>query len=378
MRNYKKYLAATLAAVMTLGTSVTAMAATTLATPSVSATPSDITDKDTAQGTLGGNGSVAGIVDKNVFHVVVPAIADADKNTYYDFILDPQGLINKTQGASFGAGVDYDATAVRTLYFRNIPAADGGDPDLAGSIYDYSNVSQGFQVTNKSTMAVDVSFKAELKNLNEGITLAANDTFKDSENKDIEETSIYMGIKKDADAAVAVAAGGTTVPAALTAAPANAYKESYTEDGGFAYALDPAATGVNFSKTVFKLTGACNPNGDWVAFKDKTVAPKLEVTWKVVEHTNGPKITTTTYAYENKDLAINVDLGSGDDAATGIASITFMVSGAPKTVAAENYTFSNNVLTMKTALFGFTDASRTFKITFNDKAKTAIDVTVTK
>lgn len=375
MRNYKKYLAATLAAVMTLGTSVTAMAATTLATPSVSATPSDVTDKDSAGGTLGGNGSVAGIVDKNVFHVVVPAIDDGD--TYYDFILDPQGLINKTQGASFGAGVDYDATAVRTLYFRNIPAADGGDPDLAGSIYDYSNVSQGFQVTNKSTMAVDVSFKAELKDLNEGITLAADDTFVDSENNDIEETSIYMGIKKDAAAAVAVAAGGTTATAELTAAPTDAYKESYTEDGGFAYALDPTAN-ATFSKTVFKLTGACNPNGDWVAFKDKTVAPKLEVTWKVVEHTNGPKITTTTYAYAGSDLAINVDLGSGDDAATGIASITFMVSGAPKTVAAENYTFSNNVLTMKTALFGFTDASRTFKITFNDKAKTAIDVTVTK
>lgn len=380
MRNYKKYLAATLAAVMTLGTSVTAMAATTLATPSVSATPSDVTDKDSAEGTLGGNGSVAGIVDKNVFHVVVPAIAEADKSTYYDFILDPQKLISKTGGVSFNGGTS-DPAAEHTLYFRNIPNGD----DLAGSTYDYSNVSQGFQVTNKSTMAVDVSFKAELKNLNEGITLADNENFTVTTGEGASattttstETSIYMGIKKDSAAAVAVAAGGTTVPAALTAAPANAYKESYTEDGGFAYALDPAATGVTFSKTVFKLTGACNPNGDWVAFKDKTVAPKLEVTWKVVEHTNGPKITTTTYAYANTDLAITVDPGTGDEAATAITSITFMVNGAPKTVAAENYTFSNNVLTMKTALFGYTDASRTFTITFNDKAKTAIDVTVTK
>ena len=371
MKNYKKYLAAALAATMTLGTSVTAMAATTLATPSVTASPSDITDKDQAGGTLGGTGNVAGIVDKNVFHIVVPTIVD--DTTYYDFILDPQGLINKTNGVSLN-GATYDNTAVRTLYFRNIPNGD----DLAGSTYDYSNVSQGFQVTNKSTMDVDVTFTAELTNLNEGITLAAKDDFTDDQGDATEDTSIYLGIIKDTATAVAVADGGTSVPAQLGKAPANAYKEGYTEDGGFVYALDPTATGVTFSSTVYKLTGASNPAGDWVAFKDKTVAPKLEVTWKVVEHTNGPKIATTTYAYAGTDLAINVDLGTGADAADAIDSITFMVNGAPKTVSTDNYTFSNGVLTMKTALFGWTDASRTFTITFNDKAKTAIDVKVTK
>lgn len=371
MRNYKKYLAAVLAATMALGTSVTAFASTTLATPSVDASPSDVTDKDQAQGTLGGTGNVAGIVDKNVFHVVVPAIQD--ESTYYDFILDPQGLINKTNGVSFGAGVTYDDTQVRTLYFRNIP----GDA-LAGSTYDYSNVSQGFQVTNKSTMDVDVTFTAELTNLNDGITLAEKEDFKDADGNVTTDTSIYMGIKKDAEAAVAVQDGGSTVSATLTKAPADAYKEGWTEDGGFVYELDPTAT-ATFSDTIFKLTGASNSAGDWVAFKDATVAPKLEVTWKVVEHTTKPSIATTTYTrVSGQPLAITVNLGTAPDNATGIESITFVnPTGVTKTLAVgTDYTFAGTTLTINSNVVDGLTADRTYKVTFNDTAKTAVDITV--
>ena len=375
MRNYKKYLAATLAAVMTLGTSVTAMAATTLATPSVSATPSDVTDKDSAGGILGGNGSVAGIVDKNVFHIVVPTIEN--DTTYYDFILDPQGLINKTGGVSLN-GATYDNTSVRTLYFRNIPNGD----DLAGSTYDYSNVSQGFQVTNKSTMDVDVTFTAEVKNLTEGITLAAKDDFTDDQNAATTDTSIYLGIIKDTDNAVAVADGGTPVSALLTKAPTTAYKEDWTEGGGFVYALDPAAS-VTFSSTVFKLTGASNPDGDWVTFKDKTVAPKLEVTWKVTEHfapSPVPTIRVTEYTKPaSGDLRMTVDLGQATEAATGITSVTFVnASGATKSLIADkDYTFADNTLTFKESFIAVMPANVSdYTVTFNDTAATKVVVKI--
>lgn len=371
MKNYKKYLAAALAATMTLGTSVTALAATTLATPSVTASPSDITDKDQAGGTLGGNGSVAGIVDKNVFHIVVPTIVD--DTTYYDFILDPQGLINKTGGVSLN-GATYDNSAVRTLYFRNIPNGD----DLAGSTYDYSNVSQGFQVTNKSTMDVDVTFTAELTNLNEGITLAAKDDFTDDQGDLTTDTSIYLGIIKDAATAVAVADGGSSVPAQLTKAPANAYKEDWTEDGGFVYTLDPTAT-ATFSSTVYKLTGASNPDGDWVTFKDATVAPKLQVTWKVVEHTTNPSIATTTYnKVAGQALNIPVSLGVAPDNATGIESITFVnPSNVTKNLTVNtDYSFTGTTLTINSNVIDGLTADRTYTVTFNDTAKTTVDITI--
>lgn len=321
MRNYKKYLAAALAATMALGTSATAFAASGLATPSVTATPSDKFTEDEAQGSMGGTGNIAGIIDKNVFHVVVPTIDDT--NTYYNFILDPQRLIGATGGASLPAGQTFDKGADnkgQTLYFRNIPNGD----DLAGSTFDYSNKSQGFQVTNKSTMDVDVTFTAKLTEATGAITMAENADFEDADGNATTDASIYLGIIKDGAAAVAVSKDGTSVSAALTGAPANAYKEDIDPDTGkFVYKLDPTAS-VTFTDTVFNLTGACNPDGDWLEV-DPAIEPKLEVTWKVVEHTTKPSIPTTTYTrVSGQPLAITVNLGTAPDNATGIESITFV------------------------------------------------------
>lgn len=376
MRNYKKYLAATMAAAMVLGTSATAFAAAGLATPSVAATPSDKFSEDEAKGDLGGTGSVAGIVDKNVFHVVVPAIDDA--NTYYNFILDPQKLIGATNGASLPSGQTFDKGADnkgQTLYFRNIPNGD----DLAGSTFDYSNKSQGFQVTNKSTMDVDVTFTAKLTEATGAIQMAEKADFKDAEGNATTDASVYLGIIKDGAAAVTVGADGTSVPATLGAAPGNAYKEGYDEDTGkFVYKLDPTATGVTFTNTIFNLTGACNPNGDWLEV-DPTIAPKIQVTWKVVEHTTKPSIPTTTYTRTTgQPLAITVNLGVAPDAATGIESVTFVnPNGVTRPLTAgTDYTFSGTTLTLAAATVDALTASRTYTVTFNDTAKTAVEITV--
>ena len=375
MRNYKKYLAAAMAATMVLGTSATAFAASGLATPSVSATPSDITDKDNAQGNLGGTGNVAGIIDKNVFHVVVPTIDD--EQTYYNFILDPQRLIGATNGASLPAGQTYDKGADnkgQTLYFRNIPNGD----DLAGSTFDYSNKSQGFQVTNKSTMDVDVTFTAKLTESTNAISMAEKADFKDAEGNATTDASIYLGIIKDGGTAVPVGADGASASAKLTGAPSGAYKEDIDPDTGkFVYKLDPTAS-VTFEDTIFNLTGACNPDGDWLEV-DPAIEPKIQVTWKVVEHTTKPSIPTTTYTrVSGQPLAITVSLGTAPDNATGIESITFVnPTGVTKTLAeGTDYTFSGTTLTINSNVVDGLTADRTYKVTFNDTAKTAVDITV--
>ncbi len=111
MRNYKKYLAATLAAAMVLGNSAIAFAAS----PSTPSSPSDVvltgtpSEGQTLTGTITGNAGMEGNVTTDVFSVVVPAFAvdpgdipvdvanprdDLESGRgVFDFILDPQKLI---------------------------------------------------------------------------------------------------------------------------------------------------------------------------------------------------------------------------------------------------------------------------------------------
>lgn len=96
-----------------------------------------------------------------------------------------------------------------------------------------------------------------------------------------------------------------------------------------------------------------------------------------------PSITGTTVTFSKANGAeITVDLGAGDLAATGIASVaTVGGDGKDYTWAAADYSFAGSKLTMnKTAqyLAGVsTGSTRKVKITFNDTAKTMVELTAT-
>ncbi len=89
-----------------------------------------------------------------------------------------------------------------------------------------------------------------------------------------------------------------------------------------------------------------------------------------------PSIPTKSYtSAAGKDVVISVDLGEAPKDATGIESVSYIGgSGAVKTVEAANYEFNAGKLTLKGAI---NTATRTYTITFNDTAKTAVDVKVT-
>ena len=110
---------------------------------------------------------------EELVHVELPAFPE-ENGSVFDFIMDPQGLIEATDavkydGASFEKG--------RTLYFKNEEGA-----------YAYSGSSDRLTVTNKSAMPVEVTVTAKLDHC-EGLALAGDEAFSDGNGE------IFLAVK---------------------------------------------------------------------------------------------------------------------------------------------------------------------------------------
>ena len=368
MRNYKKVLAATLAMAMVAGNSVLAAA------PGNSYMTGSNVDKVTSsdtQGTVSGGGQMEGQVSKDVFCVTVPTqITDAGGASTYDgftFVMDPQKLITATQATKY-----VDATTPlakgfvegKTLYFTK----------RTDEILD--NVSDYALITNKSSIAVDIAIKAEMKN-HTGITMSSSDEFED------DSVSMYMAVIGNGKETAIGETSAAEVAGTIPAAGDGAYEIAYDDTAGdYEYKLvgtDPSL----FSTYEFALTGSCSEGEGWLDLPS-TVAPEVELTWKVEPSTApteaAPSLAQTSFARPaSGDLDIAVNLGAGDLAATRITSISFInpTTSAEQIVKDTNYTFADGTLTLKSNLFLNLTADRTYTITFNDDAKTTVQFTIT-
>ncbi len=361
MKNYKRILACVLAGTMVMGSSLVVLA----------------DDGQSSNGNTTGVGELEGTVETDVFSVELPTLADLD--TTFDFILDPEGLIQKTDaerynGATFGEG---------TLFFANVTEDEDGDPTTS-----YSNTSDALVVTNKSSIAVDVSLSATVSEY-DGITLSEDKSFTDDTS-----ASMYLAIKAgDEDTETAVTASGASVSEEMAAAAEGAYELKWDAtandgDGAYTYKLvanedlpdDPFAT---YS---FQLTGASNSAGDWSGLAE--AAPSVEVVWNVTPHSDLPATPSIVGDDEfvvtsGSSVEVNINLGSGDTAATGISSITYVnSSNATKTVSSSDYTYADGTLTLNAsvvnAFVNSSNTTRAYTITFNDAAATTAILTLTK
>ncbi len=272
-----------------------AMAGVLMCAP-LTAFATEVDDESAAQGNITGSGDVEGIVNKDVFKVVLPTVATGD--TTFNFILDPQGLIKATAGAKY-TGATFDENA-KGLYFAN-PQAD--------STTKYMASSPALTATNKGTVDVDVTLTATadaatLKDTTKGYTigLAADDTFANDKT-----TSVYLALVSGSQTA-ALSADGATITDTLAAAPADAYEVTYdTTDSKYKYGLTAAAQAAGYTgfKSIdFNLTGACNTAADWAAAED--AAPSVEVAWTLEKHVETPKSDGTvdvTIQYKGADPA---------------------------------------------------------------------------
>jgi len=302
----KRLLALTLAATMVMGSSVTAFA---------------------EEGSQTGTGDIEGIVNTDVFSVVLPTATDAT----YKFILDPQGLIEATNSAAY-SGATFTGN---NLYFKS--AAD-----------TYGDTSAVLTAVNKSSFGVDINLKATLTGY-DGLTVASSASDATSETDD---PAIYLAIKKEAgtvahDAATpsialtnsatseavvvseGVAAANVTMPLAAPTADENskpAYVYSYADDE-YSYVLNSAWEG-NFNGVAFALTGAINTYDPtsastvegWADLAD--ITPSVNVVWSI-ENPNEEEVTPTEMSAATlSGTTLGCRLVSGENAtAANVSSV---------------------------------------------------------
>lgn len=247
----------------------------------------DSTDADAAGAgsDITGDGKLEGYINKDVFRIVLPTIQNVN------FTADPQGLLTIGGVSGFGGGPG-------AVYFTNAPATDGGTAT-------HSDTSDPITVINKSSYELDVKLNVELDT--KGVALVSS--------KDDLETatvpSLYMGLKTDGGAPVAITEATTEKPfkasqkvegvAEVTNASDKGYiiKASSTAPDPnpdnikpspsgqyYSYELTSAFTDADAEKVSYELTAACDKTADWENVNDDMTA---KVTWSCAKAAEEPE-----------------------------------------------------------------------------------------
>lgn len=236
------------------------------------------TEETTApgEGSASGAGSLEGYLDEKdeIFKVVLPT----DDGSTFAFKMDPQHLLNKTDSTTY---TDADATVI----FGNKTAT-----------------SEALTIVNKSQFDVDCSLTATMSGLTGtgyDIKMAADNTFKDADQNDIKDTSLYLGLLYDSTAANSVeavsdgkavlvaAASGLTQTVTLGGMP-DKYEPKKNDAGKYAYELKSGSEDAKGGEATIKLEGACNPNANWSTIDDleTPAAPTVTIAWKLDRHSD--------------------------------------------------------------------------------------------
>lgn len=267
-KGFRKAIASVLAVSMVLGSSIMSFAG--------DVTPSEGVSNNT---TLTASGNFEGHVEKSVVNVTLPTVS-ADN---YNFIIDPEALIQQTDGKRY-PNATFDTNA-KGVYFANGVNASTGKTE-------YGATSVMPDVINKSSVSVNVTMSIELTDLNPSI-------------KTVSESAVDVGT--DANLWMAVTDGtdkeevvGTTASMTKTIAGTAAnYVVSWNEAAGeYQYVIKDNASDSSWAKAALGLTGACNTNGDWSA-SGLSEESTVEVTWKYEAVGAGVAGTASVVKYQD-------------------------------------------------------------------------------
>ena len=268
MRSYKRFAALALATVMVIGNGFTVMAEETGDTPS----------QETGAGGASGTGSYEGYVEEtSVFSVSVPTNASATKG--FNFFVDPNGLLAKTDYAHLTGATAADFETGSTLFFERTPkeAADSNP-----AVVKYGKDSEAITFTNKSSYDVNVEVSAS-------VTGADKITLGEAKNEATDPT-IELAIVSGSNKQVITADGGKLT--GTIAGDKTNFKVQY-KDGKYQYALvaEDDVDDTAWKSYSFNLSGACS--GTWTA-EQAEIQPTVNLTWKVTDPKATPTTPTTT------------------------------------------------------------------------------------
>ena len=335
MKRFKKLAAITMAATMLVGSSLMVSAAG-------------------PEGGDTGSGSYEGYVDEtSVFSASIPTNAA----NVFNFFVDPNGLLEETEYARLTGKTADDFEEGASLFFTR-----------TGAEKEFGKDSDKVTAKNMSSYNVNIEVSATITGI-DGITMADSDEI----DPDEPNPTLYLAIVHDSDEEAVKADEGGLLTGAIAGTPDNFKIQYNAEKGKYEYAQKAGVEDSSWATYDFYLTGACG--GTWTDAQAEAT-PSVELTWKISDPNaqEAPSIAKSEYEYiAGQALAIPVNLGAGNLAATGIDSIIF--NGA--TLGTNRYSFSNGKLIFtgdyNTALKG---AARTHTIVFNDAAKTSVDITL--
>ncbi|MCH5259078.1 MAG: hypothetical protein J1F18_04955 [Lachnospiraceae bacterium] len=339
MKRFKKLAAVTMAATMLLGSSLMVSAAG----PSGGDT---------------GSGSFEGYVEEtSVFSASVPTNAA----NVFNFFVDPNGLLEKTEYKRLAGKTADDFETGSTLFFTRTPS---------DTVKEFGKDSEKVTAKNMSSYDVNIEVSASITGI-DGITMADSDTI----GADVEDPTLYLAIVSGSKTVAVKADEGGLLSGEIAGTPGNFEIQYNTEKGKYEYAQKATDQLSDWAEYDFYLTGACG--GNWTD-EQAEATPTVELTWKISDPNanEAPSIEKAAYAMiAGTAVKIPVDLGAGELGATGIKKITYEKSGTARDLEATNYTFANGILTIKAS---YVDSllnagiSREFIITFNDAARTQV------
>lgn len=319
-RDFKKFVAAALATTMVFGSAITAF----------------------ADNSAVGEGSYeGGEIKYPILQVTLPTIPE----DAYDYIADPNGLIDLTDAAHYEGATFTGDTGI---YFQ-------ADSTKAA----YSETSEALTVTNENAQDLDVTVKLEVSKKGDAII-----TYADSASFETEDTAnklyLAVGSVSGGDLAETVAlsaSGAATITTTVAGVPDN-YEPKYVSGNGYTYEKKGDASGWNDCS--FALTGALNKNAKW---GDEVNFPEITVTWSYKEHTDG-YVASTTISAANPTLTLAAPEG------VTVKSMVLYKASAPTTavnLAVNNhYTVSNGKITMKADQITAWGAGSKITITYSD------------
>lgn len=329
-KNFKRIVALTMAATMTVGSAMTVFAADTGDTPTA--------------GVSEGTGSYEGGKMKYpTLSVTLPTIPAG----IYDYIADPNGLISATSNEKY-TGATFTGTT--GIFFET-------DTDT------YSEKSAAKTVTNENAQDIDVTVKLEQKTAGDAIIKYAESATFEATDK---ENKLYLAVTDDAatnpNVAALTATGAAVVKTTVAGVPEN-YDPGYNStDGKYEYTKKTNGL-ADWNDCSFILTGAVNKNATW---GDDVTFPTIKVTWSYKEHKDSVLSSTTISQSSN---VITVEDGI---TVTKMALIKKDTT-AEIAMTGSLYTFTGGKLTVQASLLG-NNVGGTLRVTLSNG--TTEDVTI--
>ena len=300
--------------------------------------------------TGGGNGTLEGVVDTDVFNVVLPTVT----TDTFNYIADPQGLIAKTDEAHYSGKTFSEGT----LFFANA-ATD--------KKYDYSNQSDKLNAINKSSKKIKLSVAAKAVVGTSGDSDATLATDADSLSADSPE--VYLAIT-DGTTSKTLKADDEKLEQVLGGAPETAYEYKYEGDK-YSYGLKSDVSTCKFAEYSVYVKGEASEKG----WKEGTTLPSISVVWTAefagegdavtIETPEQTPATPTSYVSATKISASSPSVTLTFPVGVTLSNVVLNKTDGTQSTSSTIWSLSGNTFTVRDSILtGYIGA--TFKLTYSD------------